>query len=308
MDVLNDILESMHLGGGVHFRCEFSAPWGIAMKASPSADFHVIVRGNCWLRIPGRTQPIALQGGDLVAFIHGGPHRLSDGPEHEATPVEEILQGSDMAHYGPLVHGGDGLPATILCGHFELDRESPHPLIATLPGFMHLRGIDCAEFVWLQSVLNFMTYETEGARPGAETIVNRLAGVLFVQLVRAYAAQATTHSTMLAAIVDKQLGPILELMHGEPQREWTLESLARQAGISRSALAARFPRFVGMTPMQYLTMWRMQMARSNLRETKLDMAAIAARSGYRSEIAFSKAFKRTVGKAPGAFRRDCRGT
>ena len=303
MDVLSDVLRSIHLGGGVRFRCELSAPWGMAMKASSSAEFHVIVRGSGWLRVPGRKEPIALQGGDLVAFLHGKNHCLVDAPERKARPVEEILEGQSLEHYGPVTHGGRGLPASILCGYFEFDRDSLHPLVAALPPFIHLRGTDSAEFVWLQTALNFMIHETRAAKPGAEAVVNRLAGVLFVQMVRAYIEQSQSPPAMLAAIADRQIGAVLELMHKDPQEAWTLEALARRAGISRSALAARFHQLVGETPMQYLTMWRMQWARRLLGETALATAAIAERVGYASEAAFSKAFKKAVGTGPGAYRR-----
>lgn len=303
MDVLSDILTSIHLSGGVRFRCELSAPWGMAMKAAPSAEFHVIVRGSCWLRIPGRRQPIPLQSGDLVAFLHGGAHRLGDAPESDARPAEEMVAGQDLRHYGPLIHGGGGLPASILCGYFEFDRDSLHPLVAALPPFIHLRGTDSAEFTWLQTALHFMIHETKAARPGADAVVNRLAGVLFVQMVRAYIEQAKSPPAILAAIADKQIGAALALMHQAPQHAWTLETLARGAGMSRSALAARFLKLVGETPMQYLTTWRMQLARSLLGETNLSTAAIAERVGYLSEAAFSRAFKKAVGKGPGAYRR-----
>jgi AraC-like DNA-binding protein len=297
-------LTSIRLGGGVRFRCELSAPWGMAIEASPSAEFHVIVRGSCWLRIPGRREPIALHGGDLVAFLHGGAHRLVDEPGREARPAEEILAGQNLEHYGPVTHGGGGLPASILCGYFEFDRDSLHPLVAALPPFIHLRGTDSSEFAWLQTALNFMIHETRTARPGAEAVVNRLAGVLFVQMVRAYIEQSKSPPAMLAAIADRQIGAALALMHQAPHDAWTLETLARRAGMSRSALASRFHQLVGETPMQYLTMWRMQRARRLLSETGLGTAAIAERVGYLSEAAFSKAFKKAVGMGPGAYRRE----
>lgn len=304
MDVLSDVLSSIHLGGGVYFRCEMSAPWGMAMPRTDVAEFHVIVRGNCWLRIAGQQEPIALQGGDVVAFLHGGAHGLVDAKDGEARPTDEILEGQSIENFGPVKYGGGGAPASILCGYFEFDRNSQHPLVAALPPFIHLQGTGISEFAWLHTALNFMIHETLAARPGAEAVVSRLAGVLFVQMVRAYIEQAESPPAMLAAIADKQIGAALALMHKDPARGWTLDTLARGAGMSRSALALRFHQLVGNTPMQYLTMWRMQLARKLLGETVLSTAAIAERVGYQSEAAFSKAFKKIVGTGPGAYRRE----
>lgn len=307
MDVLSDILASIQLGGGVRFRCELSAPWGMAMRASSCAEFHVVVSGSCWLQIAGREAPIALQGGDLIAFLHGGGHRLVDAPGRAAPPAEKLFAGQSMEHYGPVSHGGGGLPVSLLCGYFEFDRDSRHPLLAALPPFIHLRGEGSSEFSWLQTALNFMIHEAKAAKPGAEAVVGRLAGVLFVQMVRAYMEQAESPPAMLAAFADKRIGAALEAMHKDPGNAWTLDLLARRAGISRSALASRFHQLVGTTPMHYLTMWRMQSARRLVGTSGLSTGTIAERVGYLSEAAFSKAFKKAVGKGPGAYRRDLAG-
>lgn len=304
MDVLSDILQSVHLGGGVYFRCEFSAPWGMEIKPTPVAEFHIIVRGNCWLRMPGRSVPIALQGGDLVAFPHGDAHTLVDAPEGAALPAEEIVQGQNLDHYGPVTHGGSGLPATVLCGYFQFDRDHPHPLVAVLPALIHIRGTDSYDFAWLQTAINFMIHETRTAKPGSEAVVNRLAEVLFVQMVRAHIAQTEAPPGMLAAIADKQIGAALQLAHQAPQQPWSLASLAQRIGMSRSAFAARFNQLVGQTPMQYLTFWRMRKARQLLSESRLGTAAIAEQVGYQSEAAFAKAFKKAVGVGPSAYRRN----
>lgn len=304
MDVLSDVLNSIHLGGGVRFRCEMSAPWGMAMPPSPVAEFHVIVRGNGWLRMPDQAEPVAIQGGDVIAFLHGGAHGLVDAPEGEVHPVDEIVEGQNMENFGPVTHGGGGQRASILCGYFEFDRDSLHPLVAALPPFIHLRGAEISELSWLQTALNFMIHETRAARPGAEAVVSRLAGVLFVMMVRAYLEKSDSPPAMLVAIADRQVGAALALMHKDPARAWTLDTLARGAGMSRSALAVRFHQLVGDTPIQYLTMWRMQQARKLLRESASSLAAIAERVGYQSEAAFSKAFKKVVGTGPGAYRRE----
>lgn len=308
MDALSDILRSAHLSGGVYFRCEFSAPWGMQMPDTPIAEFHVIVRGQCWLRVPGEKNPIPLRGGDVAVFMSGGPHALLDNPKATALPPEVVLKGQNLENYGPVTFGGGGAPATVLCGYFRFDPSSRHPLIGALPAFIHVRGADDESAASLETVVTLMMQETRAARPGAEVVVNRLCEVLFIRIVRSFIEQSPHRSGILAALADPQICGALNEMHRAPERSWTLAEFAARLGLSRSAFAARFHQVVGQTPMQYLTAWRMETARSLLSESRLSTAAIAERVGYGSEAAFGKVFKRLVGIGPGAFRRaDARG-
>jgi AraC-like DNA-binding protein len=303
MDVLSDILGSVHLRGGIHFRCEFAAPWGMAMQDTGDAPFHVVVRGNFWLRMPARRDLIPLHAGDLIVLPHGGAHALLDAPDGAPRPVAEVIAGQSLDGYGPVVNDGEGAPASILCGYFRFDRDPPHPLLDALPELIHIQGADSHDLAWLQSSLNFMIQETRTAKPGAEAVVDRLAAVLFIQVLRAYIERSDSPPGMLAAFADRRIGAALELMHRQPQDPWTLEKLARRIGLSRSLFAARFHQLVGRTPLQYLTFWRMQLARTQLAATALPIALIAERAGYGSEASFSKTFKKVVGVAPGQYRR-----
>lgn len=303
MDVLNDILHSIKLGGGVYFRCEFSAPWGMDIQPTPVAEFHIVIRGTCWLRMDGMKEPIPLHGGDLVVFPHGDAHALLDSPDGVARPAQEILEGQNLENFGPVTYGGEGLPASVLCGYFEFDRSNPHPLLQALPPLILVRGADGLDFAWLQTAINFMIHETKNARPGSQAVVSRLAEVLFVQMMRAHITQSGAPSGIMAAISDKQIGAALQLMHGAPEQNWDLIQLSRNVGMSRSAFAARFHQLVNQTPIQYLTFWRMQKARDLLKNTRLGTAEIAERVGYQSEASFGKVFKKIVGVGPGAFRK-----
>lgn len=305
-DVLTDILTSLRLRGGVHFRCEFSAPWGMAMKASAVAEFHLVTRGQCWLRLQQRKEAIPLLAGDVVVLPHGDPHALVDSPDGRAAPAEKIVGRQSLDHYGPVVFGGDGIPAEILCGYFEFDRISRHPLVSALPNLIHVRTADADEFEWLQTAVRFIGRETRQPRPGADAVVRRLVEVLFIQVLRAYVQQVDMPPGILAALADKPIGAALGLLHGAPERRWSLAALGRQVAMSRSAFAARFAQLVGQPPMEYLAHRRMEKARELLRAGTLSTAAIAAAVGYQSEAAFGKAFKRVIGSSPGAYRRNAR--
>lgn len=301
-DVLSDILHSLRLKGGVYFRCEFSAPWGMEVGPTQVADFHLITRGQCWLRTTSQKNPIPLHVGDIVVFPHGDAHAVVHAPEGKTIPAEQILDGQNLEHYGPVVHGGDGLPAGILCGYFAFDRESRHPLISGLPPLIHIRGTDAHDFVWLQTAANFIAHETRKARPGADAVVNRLVEVLFIHILRAYIERADVQHGLLAAIADRRIGAALACLHREPHKPWSVASLGQQVAMSRTAFATRFSLLVGRTPMEYLAAHRMEKAKEWLRSDGASVSAVAERAGYRSEAAFSKAFKRIVGVGPGAFR------
>lgn len=304
MDVLGDILESVHLGGGVRFQCELGAPWGMSLPRTQQAEFHLLVRGNAWLRVAGQSRALALQGGDFVALLGGGEHSLADQPEGSTRPVAELVQPPMLGGFGPLRMGGGGMATQLLCGYFSFDRSSLHPLISALPSLIHLRGGDLPQAAWLQTTLQFMQSEVEAGRPGAEAVVKRLVGVLFIQMVRRYFEQNPQRANLLAGMADRRVGLSLQLLHQSPQAPWTLETLARQVGLSRSALATRFHQLVGQTPMHYLALWRMQLARRLLHDTTLGTEAIASKVGFESAAAFAKAFKRVVGNTPGAFRKQ----
>lgn len=308
MDALSDILKSLRLRGGVYFRCELSAPWGMDIGQTPVAEFHVVARGSCWVKVAGEKNPVCLQTGDVVVFPHGDAHELLDAPTSVALPAEAIVGKQIVENYGPVVFGSGGASANILCGYFQFDRNIRSPLLDSLPPFIHIQGADATEFSWLQTTINFICHETRAVRPGTEAVVNRLVEVLFTQIMRAYIAQtaSTTQRGILGAIADPKIGLALNAMHQKPELNWSLEELAQTAGMSRTAFAQRFLALTGQTPMHYLTVWRMQKAEEMLVSSNMSMLDIAERIGYQSESSFSKAFKKCTGESPGACRRGTR--
>jgi len=304
MDALTDILQSLHLNGGIYFRCELSAPWGMDIGQTPVAEFHVITRGTCWVNVTGAAAPVCLNAGDLVLFPHGHAHLLLDALATKAIPPAEMIGNQTIENYGPVIYGSGDNPVNILCGYFEFDRTVQSPLLEALPPFIHLKGTDATEFLWLQTTINFISYEIRNARPGTAAVVNRLVEVLFTQIIRAYITQTETPSGILGAIADMKLGLALNAMHQHPEHFWSLDTLAQQAGMSRTAFAQRFQAKAKQTPMHYLTMWRMQKAKEMLTSGNMSMLAIAEKVGYQSEASFGKAFKNCMGISPGACRRQ----
>jgi AraC-like DNA-binding protein len=266
------------------------------VPSNPDAEFHVVARGQCWLVRSDRKEPISLVAGDVVVFLDGSRHRLLDTPQGKALSAEKIVGEQNLTNFGPVVHGGGGAPVTILCGYFRFSRDSTHPLLAALPDFIHVHGAQSSD---ADAIISLMQRETKHAAPGANAVVDRLSEVLFIQILREYIQQLDDAAGVLGALRDRKVCAALGCMHQHPEKPWTLDSLARELGMSRSSFAARFALLMRHTPMQYLTGWRIELARRMLRETNLSIGAIAERVGYGSEEAFGKAFKRRIGTGPG---------
>lgn len=306
MDVLTDVLESIRVRGAVFGRLELSAPWAFRSQPAEGLGFSVVTRGSCWLEMEG-IAPIQLAGGDLIVIRKDRPHVVRDDLNTPDVPVEELLSKCpfrrDCQPGGVYTYGGGGAQTTIIGGRFDIDNADQNPLIATLPSVIHVRGDRGTPVRWLEASLQFMASEMASGQPGAETVVARLADILFVQAVRAYLSDGGERRGWLSALVDPQIGMALSLIHEKPEGNWTVESLASTVGMSRSAFAAKFAALVCEPPLTYLTRWRMMKAERLLRAGHASIGDVAGRVGYDAEAAFSKAFKRWTGQAPGAFRR-----
>jgi len=300
MDALSDVLKNINLKSSVYFREDFASPWGMEMVESPFAQFHMVVNGKCWLTSPLLSEPKLLSGGDIVLFIYGDPHSLSDEVNSKKVPGQKVVE----AHLaGKKIFKSEGNSTTLVCGHFELNRESGHPLINELPRFIQIFGNKSYELNWMELVTSVIIQETDSGKPGSDVVSEKLAEVLFIQILRNYLLKNHPAKGFLAALNDYKISNALSLIHKHPNGNWTLGKIARNIGMSRSAFAAKFKALVGLTPMEYITSWRMQVARKLLENKRFSMQYIAEEVGYTSEAAFSRAFKRLYAKNPGALRK-----
>ncbi len=306
MDALTEILKSVKLHSTVHCRSDFSAPWGVQIDAMADASFHVVMRGNCWLEVEGMETPIPLVGGDLVVLPTGVPHTLRDRSDSPAVKLGELLANRPCQGQLTLQYGGGGTSTTVLCGKASFENREMNPLLSALPPLVLIKGEEGRAVEWLDSTLQFISCETMSNRPGAEMMITYLSNILFIQAVRAYLSSLRQQEEggWLRALIDPQLSITLALIHQHPETNWTVESLAKQVNLSRSAFAARFKWLVGEAPLQYITRWRMYRAVELLRSSKFTVTEIAERVGYDSETAFSKAFKRQMGQPPNQYRKQ----
>lgn len=301
MDVLSDVLSTVRLESGVFFRSELRPPWGI--RAGPRDDiaFHVVARGRAWLDVEGVPGAVAVEAGDVVLLAPGRAHAVRDHPDSPAREVAELV--AERAFCRPTDGDGDGA-TELVCGWFRFADERPEILLAALPPVLHARELATDAGPWLAQTVRLLCHESRAERPGTATVVSRLCDALFVYVLRSHlAALPPDRPSWLRGLVDPAIGRALELLHDGPAAPWSVAKLAAEVGMSRSAFAARFTGVVGVTPMRYLADWRLRRASVLLRTEPLSIDAIAARTGYGSAAAFSKAFARATGTAPGAYRR-----
>ncbi|MBN8887945.1 MAG: AraC family transcriptional regulator [Rudaea sp.] len=305
VDPLGEALHGLHMSGIFYTRSEFAAPWGLALPALPQMlMFHVVTAGEGWLEFDGH-EPTRLLPGDFILVPHGQGHRLVDTPGGDCAGLFDLPREALSARYEVLRHGGDGATTQMICGAVRFDHPAAQRLVALLPRLIRIEAAHSPHRDWMTETLRFMADEVRALRPGGETVVTRLADILVIQAIRAWIERdPAAQGGWLGALRDKQIGRAVTLLHREPGRAWTLAALAREAAMSRSAFAARFTALVGMPAMQYLTQWRMQHALTRLRERGVSVAALAEELGYQSEAAFSRTFKRIIGIAPGAARRQ----
>ena len=310
MDPLSDLLRVVRLDGAFFYAVEAAEPWSVEAVAAkelsprimPAAEhlisYHILTEGRCYGGLIGEEQ-VELVPGDVIVFPHGDAHVMSSG---RGVRIGPDVHTSAPARYSHTVLLGDpGLRVTsFVCGFLGCDRRPFNPLLAALPRRMHMRGMSNA---WPGGFTRQLTEESRLGRAGADEVLTRLAELMFIEVLRRYLEDLPQGQTgWLAGLRDEVVGRALTLLHGQPGHPWTLAGLAREAASSRSSLAKRFTLLVGQPPMQYLTQWRMQVAANLLAQSGAKVATIGVEVGYDSEAAFSRAFKKATGLAPGAWR------
>jgi AraC-like DNA-binding protein len=303
-DPLGEALHFLRMSGVFYCRSEFTAPY--ALELPPFKDcmmFHVVTVGQCWLEVDGAERRL-LRPGDFALVPHGQGHRLVSESGLQSSALFDLPRELLSDRYEILRLGGGGASTTTICGVVRFDAPAAHQLMALLPRLISVDASSVPEAEWLDSTMRFMAAEARELRAGGEAVITRLADILIIQAIRSWIARDPAAQTgWLGALRDKQIGRAIALIQRDPTRHWTVAALASSAGMSRSAFAARFTTLVGEPAMRYVTRWKMYAAQTWLTEDSTSLTEVAGRLGYRSEAAFSRAFKRYTGMTPGAARR-----
>ena len=306
MDVLSEILDVLQLRGTLYFRTAFSAPWSVAVPSyGRAARFHLAVQGPCNVRV-GDGDDVTLNTGDLIVIPNGAPHVLSDQAGRPPASLEDVLQRAGYTGEGVLVYGGgaEGEGETkLICGHLNFAEGVDHPLLRALPNYLIVTAEHRARTPWLDELMRLIARQMFAGTPGVNASVIRLTEALFIEVVRTCADQDESLRGILEAMADARIGRALSLMHRGLERDWTLDGIAREVGMSRSRFADRFHTLMGCAPMSYLADLRLQKAMSLLAGTAEPVQRIATRVGYQSPAAFSRAFASRYGHSPREARR-----
>ena len=317
MDALTEILRSLRLTGAVFLEAEFTAPWCVTAQVGPEdcnafmpmpaavIAYHYVLEGELLLQLEGEPS-VPVRSGQLLIFPRNDSHLLGSHTGIEPVSADDLIEPAGADGRARIRFGGGGPVTRLFCGFLGSDAAS-NPLLASLPPVISLDLAGDRKRPWIEGSIHYAVEELTRADPAAWHSLTRLAELLFGEAVRDYLGGLPHGETgWLPGLRDRHVGQALALMHGRPGHEWTLEELAQEVGLSRSAFADRFARHIGQSPMRYLIHHRLHDAANRLSTGGETIAQIAFAAGYESEAAFSRAFKRVHGRSPAAFREASR--
>jgi AraC-like DNA-binding protein len=317
MDALSELLRVVKLSGAMFYNSSCSAPWCLRAphssaflpylraKASHVIEFHHIPDGPAYVRVGVETTP--LTAGDIVMMPHGDPHEMGAGTGGKPIDGKEALPALWSGRVAFANFGGGGAVTGLVCGYLACDGQLIKPVLAGLPRVVRVNIRTDPSGEWLDNTLRHAVAQAGASTPGSGVILAHLAEVLFTEVLRRYLLSLPEGRTgWLAGAGDPAVGRALAMLHARPAHDWTLEELAQEAGISRSALTEKFTRYLGVAPMAYLTDWRLELGAEALRTTSRSVQSVALEVGYDSEAAFNRAFKRKFASPPARYRREAR--
>lgn len=302
MDILDDIFKQADLKRRILNQQSIYETMTLRFPCNRSIGFHVVTQGEAFLYLDSKKEPISLKKGDIAVMARGFDHYLStedklkDKDFKIAPVIDQMVQSkSSKKNVSPKM--------TLVSGAYQLWNDPVHPFFKELPDIYLLRNEEIESFGQIQTVLAMLAKEAAEPQLGSAIIVQSLLNILFSFLVRRIVEKKGSQpKTWSHALQNDSVKKAIELLHADVEKDWTLESLAKAVGLSRAGLAQKFKKYLGDTPLHYLTLIRMQKACALLSTTDDNIELIAEAVGYSDAFSFSKVFKRITGVPPRDFR------
>ncbi|MFJ2769020.1 AraC family transcriptional regulator [Streptomyces sp. NPDC087300] len=301
-DLLSELLRPLWLADVFHSRWEAGGDWGVEGHDDPCAILHHMVEGGCVVDFGGEAAPVALHQGDLAIFPHGTGHTFASAHGVRTVPLPDLMPHRRPGGSGIVRVGTPPFGTRMLCASLHYNALSDPGLYAALPRIIVLRRHMLADEPLLLRTLDSLPSEIERTAPGTRLVTLRAFETVFVLSLRIAMEQLAAESPALRALHHPGISKALLAVHGSYAEPWTVESLAREAGMSRSVFSQTFRDLVGEPPMRYLTTRRLQEAGRLLTQTSLPQQDIARRIGYGSLVGFHLAFRKEYGITPGSHR------
>ncbi|MGA6974237.1 MAG: AraC family transcriptional regulator [Candidatus Binatus sp.] len=300
MDPLSDVLSLLKPRSYMVRGFDVAGPWSIRFAPKEGIKCYSVLAGQCWLAMDGVPDPVHLKTGDCILLPTGRPFRLATDLALEPVDAEKFILAAANGRIASFNGGGECFG---LGGWFAFAGKHAEILLGVLPPIVHIRKeSDKAALRWC---LERMMQELHEPQPGGVLVAQHLAHMLLVQALRLHLAEGLSGGVgWLFALADKQMSAAINSMHSDPAHHWTVQELAKHAGMSRSTFAVKFKETVGASPIEYLARWRMLVAGDRLVNSSDPVSAIALSLGYESESAFSTAFKRVMGCSPRKYSRS----
>jgi len=303
-DEVTELLASLKVHSSVYCLSDLGAPWGFVVDGADTAKFHLVLEGACWLQA-GSFDPVRLGTGELAMLPRGERHTMSAELDSPVTGLDQLIADHPLDADARLRCGGGGPRTRLLCGGFALSEPMPAPLLELLPPILTMDPGSATISAWIDPVFALVRDEASRSAPGAQVIFAKLADVFLSQALRAWLTGAGQAGLLRPrSRCDPRIEKAAALIRDQPTRQWTLQALAREVGMSRTLLATRFRAATGESPMRYLAKVRLSQAAGYLRTAELNIDTIALRTGYGNNVSLSKAFKRELGISPGVYRRS----
>ncbi len=302
-ELISNLLDMIRVRGTAYYSKSLRVPWSMNVEQHDDlCRFHLVLAGSAWIGLSGLNSTELLEEGDFVIVPRGQGHYLGDIPDRKDGPSHSIPGELFQPEFQQFKNASR--QTLLLCGYFQFAQGMPSILTSQLPDLLITHKNVASRSAQIGQIADLLRDELGRNDQPHTVILNRLTEVLFYHAIRQWLDGAVLPGGALQALADIKLQRVFEEIHQNPAQPWTVDSLAKVAGQSRTVFAAHFKQATGISPISYLGHWRTELACKLLVESEYGIDQIALESGYRDTTAFSRAFKKTTGSSPGNYRRS----